>query len=338
MTTPATEADQISNIAFGFMGSKALFVALDLGIFTQLSAGPMTAEEMAAATGIHRDRAETLMTALTGLGLLVVAEGRFSNSPAAEAFLVKGAKYDFGDYLRLQVGRQLYPLLDQLDAAVKGELPEDATASYEQWFSDPDQARLYSESQHAGSLGPARQLAKKVDLSGARHLLDVGGGTGAFAITLCKAFPDLSATIVDFPNVAALGRQYVAKAGLSDRIRYVEGNALRTDWPEGQDVVLMSYLFSGVPGECHEDLIADARQALVPGGRLVIHDFMVEADRSGPELAALWQLQHTAFTPEARSVDTATLAEELGQGGFDEVEIMEMIPEMTKLAVARRAA
>ena len=336
--TPATEADQISNIAFGFMGSKALFVALDLKVFTHLAGGAMTAEEMAAAAGIHRDRAETLMTALAGLGLLVVEDGRFGNSPASEAFLVKGAKYDFGDYLRLQVGKQMYPLLNQLDGAVKGTLKDEDTGSYEQWFSDPEQARLYSESQHAGSLGPARQLAKKVDLSGAKTLLDVGGGTGAFAITLCKSFPELTATIVDFPNVASLGRKYVQEAGLSDRITYVDGNALKTDWPDGQDVVLMSYLFSGIPGEFHDDLISDAKTALNPDGRLVIHDFMVEADRSGPELAALWQLQHTAFTPEARSVDTATLAEEMGQGGFEGVEIMEMIPQMTKLAVGRRAA
>ena len=222
---PAIEADEISEIAFGFMGSKALFVALDLQVFSILSSGAMSAEAMGKAAGIHRDRAETLMTALAGLGLLVVKDGAFGNSPAAESFLVKGAKYDFGEYLRLQVGQQMYGLLDQLGPAVNGTLSKDATASYEQWFSDPEQARLYSTSQHSGSLGPARQLAKKIDLTAAEKLLDVGGGTGAFAITLCKAFDDLSATIVDFPNVAALGRDYVAKAGLSERIRYEIGRA-----------------------------------------------------------------------------------------------------------------
>lgn len=332
-----TQADEISAIAFGFMGSKALFVALDFAVFTHLAAGPMSAEEMAQATGLHRDRAETLMTALAGLSVLEVAEGRYSNAPAAEAFLVKGAKYDFGDYLRLQVGQQMYGLLDQLGPAMAGTLPPEATASYEQWFSDPEQARLYSTSQHAGSLGPARQLASKVDLSDVRNVLDVGGGTGAFAITLCQAFPEMRVQIVDFPNVADLGREYVDQAGLADRISYIEGNALRTDWPEGQDVVMMSYLFSGVPGVAHSGLIADAARVLRPGGRLIVHDFMVAADRSGPSLAALWQLQHTAFTPEARSVDTGTLTQDLLAGGFAGVEIQEMIPEMTKLAVARRA-
>ena len=174
---PVTDADEISRIAFGFMGSQALFTALDHGLFTVLAEGALDAEALADRTGLHRDRAETLLTALAGLGLVTVSGGRFANSPAAEAFLVKGAKYDFGDYLRLQVGKQMYGLMGQLGGAVSGTLSEEETGSYEQWFSDPEEARLYSESQHAGSHGPARQMTRRVDLSGAKTLLDVGGGT-----------------------------------------------------------------------------------------------------------------------------------------------------------------
>ena len=333
-----TEADQISEIAFGFMGSKALFAALELEVFTHLADGPLTAGALAAKANAHEDRMTTLLTALAGLGLVAVTPEGFGNSPAAEAFLVKGAKYDFGDYLRLQVGQQMYPLLDQIEGVMKGDMSEDDVKSYAQWFSDPEEARLYSESQHAGSLGPARQMARSLDLGGARHLLDVGGGTGAFAITLCAANPDLTATIVEFPNVAALGREYVDKAGLSDRVSYVEGNALETAWPEGQDIVLMSYLFSGVPGETHGGLISQAHKVLEPGGQVLIHDFVVDERRTGPKLAALWQLQHTAFTPEARSLDDGWLAETLTDAGFSDVSVAPMIPEMTMLARGRKAA
>lgn len=331
-----TKADQVSDIAFGFMGSKALFAALDVGLFTALSDGARTAEEVGRATGLHPQRAETLMTALAGLGLLSVEQGRFANAPAAEAFLVKGAKYDFGDYLRLQVDKQMYRLLGQLSPALTGTLQEGATSSYEDWFADPEEARLYSESQHAGSMGPARQLAKRVDLAGTRHLLDVGGGTGAFAIGLCKAYPELRVTILDFPNVAALGRRYLEEAGLSDRISYHEGNALQAEWPDGVDAVLMSYLFSGVPGDAHAGLLDKAMAVLAPEGRVMLHDFIVHADRTGPRLAALWQLQHTAFTPEAKSTDTEGLSRALEAAGFDGVEIGPMIPEMTMLAVAQK--
>ena len=36
-------------------------------------------------------------------------------------------------------------------------------------------------------------------------LLDVGGGSGGFSMTLAKAFPALHATVLDFPNVCAVG-------------------------------------------------------------------------------------------------------------------------------------
>jgi precorrin-6B methylase 2 len=327
-----TEAEEVSDIAFGFMGSKALFAALHYGVFTHLVGGALTAEAVAAKAGLPPERARTLLTALAALKLVSVAEGRFANSPAAEAFLVKGAKYDFGDYLRLQVDRQMYPLLDQIEPALGDRLPESATGSYADWFSDPEEARLYSRSQHAGSLGPARGLAKLVDLSTARTLLDIGGGTGAFAITLCKAYPALTATIVEFPNVAAVGREYVAEAGLSDRIAYVEGDGLETPWPEAQDAVLMSYLFSGVPGAAHPRLMERAFAHLSPGGRYMVHDFVVNEERDGPKLAALWQLQHTAFTPTARSLDEATLRREMTAAGFRNVHVQGMIPGLTMLA------
>ena len=327
-----TRAEEISDIAFGFMGSKALFAALHNKVFTHLSKGPMTAEELAEVTALDPERSQTLLTAVAALGLVSVEEGRYANSPAAETFLVKGAKYDFGDYLRLQVDRQMYRLLDQIEMALVDELPDEATGSYAQWFSDPEQARLDSESQHAGSLGPARGLVKKLDLSKTKRLLDVGGGTGAYSITLCRAFPDLEATVIDFPNVAKLGRRYVAEAGLGDRITYVDGNALETAWPREQGAILMSYLFSGVPDHEHERLIADAYDHLLPGGLLLIHDFMVHADRTGPKNAALWQLQHTAFTPQARSLDDAWIAERMVEAGFEAVSVDPMIPDMTMLA------
>jgi predicted O-methyltransferase YrrM len=334
--TVLTEAEEISDIAFGYMGSKALFAALHFGIFTKLGDGPASVADLAKKTGLPRERCRTLLTALTALGLTERRDDTFANSPAAERFLVKGAKYDFGDYLRLQVGQQMYPLMDQIEPALAGDLPEEATASYAEWFSDADEARLYSESQHAGSLGPARGLARRVDLSGAKSLLDVGGGTGAFAITLCETFPQLSATVVEFPNVADIGETFVARAGLSTRIRYLRGNALEADWPGNQDAILMSYLLSGVPDHAHEALFARAVAHLAPGGVLMIHDFIVDADRSGPKNTALWQLQHTAFTPEARSIADDWLAARLTGADLVDVSVDVLIPGMTKLATGRR--
>lgn len=331
-------AEELSAIAFGFMASKALFTGLHVELFTALAGGPKSIETLASETSIPVNRIETLATALASIGLLVHEGSAFANAPAAQAFLSRSTKYDFGDYLRYQIDQQMYPFLLQLHAVMRDDLPEDAISSYRHWMADREQASVYSESQHAGSLGPGRSLARLVDLSAAERLLDVGGGTGAMTISLCQAYPELVATIIDFPNVAEIGWRFVSEAGMVDRVRYIPGNAVEVEWPTGLDAVLMSYLLSGVPGSSIDALLGKALASLNPGGRLLVHDFMVEADRRGPALAALWQLQHMAFTPDAHSLSVGRLIETGRRCGFEIDDSMELIPAMTKLVVLRKPA
>lgn len=327
-------AEDLSSIAFSFMASKALFAGLHADLFSVLAEGPKTAADLAKAVDVPVNRIVVLTTALASVGLLVIDDDQvIHNSPAAQNFLSKSSKYDFGDYLRYQIDQQMYPFLLQLDAVIKGDLAEDAISSYKHWMADEEQASVYSESQHAGSLGPGRTLARKVDLSEAKSLLDVGGGTGAMTISLCQAYEDLHATIIDFPNVAEIGWRFITEADLVDRVRYIPGNAVEIQWPGNQDAILMSYIMSGVPGEDVESLLHHAYEALAPGGKLMVHDFMVEEDRRGPTLAALWQLQHMAFTPDARSLSVGWLTETGKKMGFELEHADNLIPAMTKLVV-----
>lgn len=334
----AETAEDISRIAFGFMASKALFAGLHVDVFTRLAEEPKTADTLAREADIPVNRMTTLLTTLTSVGLVEKDEAKYTNAPGADAFLARGAKYDFGDYLRYQIDGQMYPFMDQLNEVMDGSLDPDAVDSYQSWMSDPDEAARYSHAQHAGSLGPGKTLARLVDLTGAKTLLDVAGGTGAMSIRLLEANPALNSTIIDFPNVSEIGWRFVTEAGMVDRIRYIPGNALEAEWPTGQDAVLMSYLFSGVPGETVPELIRRAYDSLLPGGHYMVHDFMVEDDRSGPPMAALWQLQHMAFTPDARSATPGWLSGLMTDAGFTDIREEDMVPGLTRLLHARKPA
>lgn len=329
-------AEEVSSIAFGFMASKAMFAGLHLDIFTHLAAGPKTCEKLSEVVGVPVNRVVTLITALNGIGLVQQDGDSYSNSPGAEAFLSRGSKYEFGDYLRFQIDQQMYPFLGQLNEVLDGSLSSDAVDSYQHWMSDPEQAALYSNAQHAGSLGPGRTIARTVDLSSAKTLLDVGGGTGAMTIRLLEANPDLTSTIIDFPNVSEIGWRFITEANMINRVRYIPSNALTVEWPNEQDAILMSYLFSGIPGGEVPRLIKYAFDCLAPGGKFLVHDFMVEDDRSGPVLAALWQLQHMAFTPDAHSVTAGWLKEEMEKVGFVDIQNEQTIPSLTHLVHARK--
>ena len=337
-TVTAETAEDVSRIAFGFMASKALFAALHVDLFSHLSKDPKSEEDLAKASGIPLNRIITLTTALRSIGLMVREDGKLANASAAEAFLVKGAKYDFGDYLRYQIDGQMYPVLQQLNSAVDGTLDKEDIASYANWMSDPVQARIYSRAQHAGSLGPGRTIARLVDLSDAKSLLDVGGGTGAMTVSLCKENPNLGATIIDFPNVAEIGWEYITEAGLVDRVRYIPANALECEWPGDRCAILMSYLFSGVPEASMQSLIEDAFARLRPGGTLMVHDFMVDPVRAQPELAALWHMQHMAFTPEAASLTADRIIKAMEAAGFETPQDDEVIADMTHIVHAKKPA
>jgi hypothetical protein len=337
-SSPIEDAEGISHLAFSFMASKALFAALHIKLFTTLNENPMTMHQLAAAVpeGVTERKLTTLTTSLLSIGLLEKdgRTGLISNVPAADVFLVQGAKHEFGDYLRFQIDKQMYPFMDHLSSVIEGKQSAQRFVDYAEWFSDPEEAQLYSESQHSGSIGPARTLLKLADLSNSKQMLDVGGGSGAFSITLCQKHQQLHASVLDFPAVCDVGRRKVAEAGMEKQVSFIEGNCIETEWPKGQDIVLMSYLSSSVSGDELVGLYTRARECLNEGGMLIVHDFLVEDDRKGPPLAALWALQHAVFTPGAISITPGALSGMMQDAGFAEADIRieTMIPGMTKVA------
>ena len=330
-----TDVREISRIAYGFIASKALFTALDLGLFRCLSV-PLTLAELADCTGVDIGRLRTLTSSLIALRLLIREGERYANAPAVSRYLIPGAPAYFGDYYRLQVARQIYPALMHLEAGVRGDVSDLAHQSTEAMLSDPAEAEAFTRAQHAGSTGPALLLARRFDLGEPLNLLDVAGGSGAFSIALCNRYPHLKATIIDFPTVVASAGQFVAEARLETRISLIAGNAFKVDWPHQQDVVLMSYLLSAVAEADIDGLVERAYSALRPGGLLLVHDFMLDDDRSGPLQASLWFLQYLAYQQGVVSLTQAELDRRLSKHGFTVERGEALVPGITRLVVCRR--
>ena len=135
-----------------------------------------------------------------------------------------------------------------------------------------------------------------------------------------------------------IGKRFVAEEGLEDRISFLPADGTIADWPEGQDAVLMSYLFSGVSAEAIPELCAEAFQVLKPGGVVAVHDFMVNDDRTGPPLAALWQLQHMVYTPDGLGLTPYHVRTALETSGFEVEMADDLILGMTQVLVGRKPA
>merc|ERR1712190_377662 len=199
--------------------------------------------------------------------------------------------------------------------------------------------------QHNGSVATAKYLVKKkLQLGGIDAMLDVGGGSGAFSYVFTGATPGLTSTVLELPQVCRTGEGIRAQQSedVQKRVNFVELDATSPDWPVSDsefDVVLMSYISGSVPESIIGSLYANAFKALRPGGRLLVHDFMVNDSLDGPALGALWGLQHVTVNADGLGLCPSEVISRMGAAGFDtgKVETMEMIHGMTKLIVAHKS-
>lgn len=337
----------VDGVAYGFMASQALFTGLESGVFEVIAqaagdGGVCLDDLKSQCPGGDAPRFQTLLTSLVAIKCLRrdPLKGTYTLSPNTERFLVTSSKQYYGDYLRYQMGRQFYHRMGALpDVMATGEAP-----SYASWFSDPETATTYTQSQHNGSMATAKYLLKKkLNLGGVESMLDVGGGSGAFSYVFTGATPGLESTVLELPEVCKTGEGIRATMSedVQSRVTFKELDATSPDWPvqDGSfDIVLMSYISGSVPEPVIKSLYGNAHKALKAGGRLIVHDFMVNDTLDGPPLGALWALQHVTVNAQGLGLSPREVVTRMAGAGFGEsrIETMEMIHGMTKLIVAHK--
>jgi hypothetical protein len=322
----------VSSVAYGFMGSQALFAALELGVFTELHAGPADPDALARRLGVEPRPLCALLEACVGTELLEREGDRYRNSPGADRYLVRHARGYVGDYYLRQIARTLYPQVPAARAVVAGR----PGGTYAGFLDDPVRVEEFIRGQHAGSSGPAYLLAKTYDFASHQCLLDLGGGSGAFSIEAVRRH-GLTAIVVDHPSVVAVAGRIIAEAGLADRIRCVAGDVVTGVWPPGADLILLSYVVSSYGPATLRDLLARARAYLPAGGGLVIHDFALHGDRPGPRNAALWFFANLAISTTTHPHTVPEITRAMSEAGFVDVAARPHIPDITFAFTGRRA-
>jgi 2-hydroxy-4-(methylsulfanyl)butanoate S-methyltransferase len=314
------------------MGSQALFAALELGLFTALADGPASLEELSRRLGTEPRLLCALLEACVGTELLVRAGDQYANSAAAARYLVRHARGYVGDYYVRQIAGTLYRQVPAARGVLRGEAVD---ATYRGFLDDPDRAEEFIRGQHAGSAGPAYLLAKSHDFAAFSTLLDLGGGSGAFAIEMVRRH-GLSAIVVDHPSVVAVAGKIVAEAGLAERIRCVAGDVITGSWPDGADLILLSYVVSSYGPDTLRALLTRARAYLPAGGGLLIHDFALYGDRPGPRNAALWYFANLAISASTYPHTVGEITRAMSDAGFVEVTARPHVPDITFAFSGRR--
>jgi SAM-dependent methyltransferase len=299
--------------------SAALAAAVRLGLFAALDTASLEPAALAERLGVPPRPLAQLCRVLVAMGLLERDGPRLSLAADAAACLVPGRPGALVGLIELEVENFLAPAL--VLEAIRRDAPavygsEDPWRAHE---TSGERARAFTRAMHDISSGPGPALARALDFSRGGRLLDLGGGSGALAIALAREWPALSCVVLDLPAVCALAQEYVAAAGLSARISTWPADFFRDPLPGDFDALLLSQILHDWPPERGAQLLERARGALRPGGRILIHEKLVDDDGRGPLANALVDLDMLVWT-EGQQYTPAGLRALLLTAGFREVE------------------
>jgi hypothetical protein len=309
--------DQIMSMARGFQAAKMLMVAVDLGLFDFLEE-PKSAGETAAWLKADARATGIFLNGLAALGLLDKGVDYFKNRELVSRYLVQGNEQYRGAIIRHMEHTWGRGWDDLKDTILIGHPP---AVDPEKWVDarpqrDEAEVRAFIGGMHAIARDLAPKVAAKLDLTGVRRLLDLGGGPATYAITFAQANPELRATVFDLPLPIEIAKENIAKYGLTGRMDTLAGNFLKDDIGRGYDFIWVSQiLHSHDEGQC-KLIIGKAVAALAPGGTLAIQDFYLNPDGASPTGAAMFGVHMLAVTPRGRAYTHGEVAEWMQEAGL----------------------
>jgi SAM-dependent methyltransferase len=283
MSHPEPASPQVLfELATSFQRSRVLLTAFELDLFTVLNDQSLTSAEVAAAIDADPRAADRLMNALVALGLLRKSGDRFANLPITAQYLVRGRP---GFMAGLGHTVNLWQSWSGLTEAVRrGGTPSRSPIN----DRGDDWLRPFIAAMHGRAASVAPEVVALSGLDKPSRVLDLGGGSGAFAMAFARA--GHTAVVYDLPNVVPLTRAYVGAESLSAAVEIVAGDYLRDPIGDGYDAVLLSSVIHSHPPEENRRLLAKATSALDPGGRIIVRDFLMDDGRDGPLQPALFAL------------------------------------------------
>ncbi|MFH1217270.1 MAG: methyltransferase [Pseudomonadota bacterium] len=291
----------------------ALQAGVRLGIFTAINKGSYSLSHIAETIKADERGTEYLLNALAAMGLLNKEGDFYSNGSAAREYLSSHSPEYIGHIILHH-----HHILDgwaQLHEAVTQGHPVE-TRSY----GEDVERESFLMGMFNLAMGIAPALVSQIDISDRRRLLDLGGGPGTYAIHFCLANPELCAVIFDRPTTKPFAMKTVKRFGLADRITFQGGDFHRDPigGPAFDAAWLSHILHSSGPAECRK-IIKKTVAAMEPGGIIMIHEFILDDSKDGPEFPALFSLNMLVNNDDGRSYSEEEIRSMLEDAGVKNI-------------------
>jgi len=334
-------SDRIQDTLYGFTRSKLVFSAIDLDIFTHIAHGKNTLTALLTVLNADSRALRIFLDGLVGIGFLT-KEPNFDGKPPERIeyqlppdiahFMVKDSPGYLGGMVKHC--KRLSDNWGQLTDCIHTGMPAggaQSLAHVEQYFSE------LVKGLYVSNYGTAKKLAKALGKTlGMDHrdasyaILDVAGGSGIWSIAMLEANEAATATILDYPTVIDVSKEYVTRHGLSQRYHYLPGDLEVLDYPERAfDMAILANICHAIGPKSTAALIANVSKALKPNGKIVIVDFVPDSDRATKGWPLIFGVNMLISTDEGDVFTEAQYQTWLQNAGLALTKTIELDTEVT---------
>jgi len=292
-----------------------------LDLFSWLADRPASKEEICRALEISDRPTDVMLTLFAAMGLVEERQRVFHLTTVAREHLVKGSPWFlepyFGSLKDRPVALDLLKVLRTGKPANWGSQSHEKDKDWHKSIETEEFATQFTAAMDCRGVYLAQAVAKSIDLSRYRHLLDIAGGSGIYACSLVTHYPQLSATVFEKPPVDTIAARAIANRECSDKVRVVAGDMLTQALPEDADVHLFSNVLHDWDVPVVRQLLRASFAAMLPGGVVLVHDAFLNAIKTGPLHVAEYSvlLMHAS---EGRCYSVAEMETYLVDAGFVE--------------------
>lgn len=328
---PAVDDRRMWDLWLSGLHQPSIVAAEEAGVFGALAESPASAAELAGRLGFDQRATTVLVRLLAALRLLLWRDGRYHLSDEAHTYLVKGSRWYWAPMASVAVSEwhrtRLLEKLRQRDSdqiagpegtplvSAEGRAADDWAAGK----VSAQRAREVAARMHAHSLPAAVGVASRYDFSSVGRVLDVGGGSGCFMVAAAQAHQHLRCTVMELAAMCEAARGYIETGGVADRVDTIAVDMFRQPWPRGYDALFFSNVWHDWNVRTCRWLADRAFEALPSGGRILLHEMLLDDDGDGPVTAASFSMLMLLAT-QGQQFTFAELKDILEAAGFTRVD------------------
>ena len=325
-TTEIKTPDELLSLMAAYQKSRVLFTFVELAVADLLEKEKLSARQIAEIVKMHPLAAERFLNACVSVGLLKKEEKLYVNAAVTESFLVREKEFYLGGQIERHRKRSSAAWNDLTEKLKVWSYGDDEKAVPE----TDDQGAEAMKEQHNLALVHGYALAKAFDFSACKKLLDLGGGSAATSIALCRSFPRLKTVVFDLPENIKIADEFIEKENLTDRITTIGGDFKKDELPDAFDAVLLANFMAVADAGDNVKLLKQLYEKLPENGVCILSGWIMDDSHLAPQLSVLFCLEDICWNAPDVERSEKTYTEWLTEAGFADIKC-ETYLEPTKI-------